>query len=208
MIYDATITAVNRKTINRKSDNKTITLYEIQDSTGAKTSTSRRDLANEAHRLLQQTAELSVRVEQNGSYENRYLDDIRASTGAVQRQTQQPFPEVPQSTPQQAPQEPRIVADGEGTAKDWTVWRQTATKVAAQLATTPQEFWDNVGQLITFYATGLQPELTPPPRQQQQEPVTSYAPAQAAQQAAERFIPENVPQTDDHYTHTDDDIPF
>lgn len=107
--------------------------------------------------------------------------------------------------------DPAIKHEGEGTQKDWSIWRQTSTKVAVHLSATPQEFWFNVRQLMTFYATGLEPDLP-------QAGVTSYAtqtqpsPAAQAQNAQQnQFIPDSAIEGDPGPAGgwpSDDDIPF
>lgn len=43
------------------------------------------------------------------------------------------------------------------TQKDYAIWRQTATKVAALTSKTPQEFWANVDDMMLFYEHGKVP---------------------------------------------------
>ena len=210
MNYSTTVTGVSSRTVTRKKDGKTITIFEIVDSHDRKWTTSRRDLANEAYGLVNKAAEIEGRMEQNGSYENFYLDDIREAVASAQR-PQEGIPESRQSAPEQQ----NITGDGEGTAKDWSIWRQCATKVSAQISQTPAEFWANVPQLVTYYATGLMPEireeLTPRQQREQESSVTSYAPAAAAQASQKNtFVPEsayNDPGRDSPVDYIDD-IPF
>lgn len=212
MKYTALIEDVNSKTINRKSDGKTITLYEITDGQKNPT-TSRRDLANEAYHLRGKMADIEVRVEQNGVYENVYLENVRPAVASAQP-PRDPFPEpedrppLPRPPrPEPEPEIPRQGQNGHWSEDKWSVFRQTATKVAAHTSANANEFWQNVDQLVAYYATGISPNLEPIPGG-----VTSYAPAEGAQQAQRnRFVPEEAIASqagNEGYEHNDDDIPF
>lgn len=157
MIYDTTIESVYSKVVNRKSDGRAITIFEITDSNGTKWTTSRKDLAGEANRLLNQRATVQGREEQKGEFLNHYLEDVRAANGSPPAPPQAP-PHVQQnSPPPQIPQAPPV-GSWTATEKDFNIMRQTAAKVSAHLSHTPAEFWSNVDDLVDYFAYGTKPE--------------------------------------------------
>jgi hypothetical protein len=111
--------------------------------------------------LRGQTVYAETRLEKNGQWDNYYVDAI------MRPPDQQQLPNQPQSV-NQPPQpdvgppvyvapHPDVEANYVPTGKDRIIWRQTATKVAADLLG-PTEgegiFWSNVEKLMWFYETG------------------------------------------------------
>src|SRR5262249_46371157 len=84
-----------------------------------------------------------------------------------------------------------------------SIHRQKATDVATKLASTSDEFWENVRVLMHFYDTGQMPGEVRPN-------AAAYQPYQPNQPQENQFVPEaavaQVAATE--YAHTDDDIPF
>lgn len=215
MIVDTTVQGVTFRDVNRKSDGKSIRIYEIVDGNNTKWTTSRIDIANEANAKLGQPVQISGRQEINGVYENFYLDAIGSPNGLTPPPSQQfPIPETiaaqithvpaPQAAPQPQPAPiptppppPVEIAPTGPTDKDWTIWRQVATKVAVNLSATPAEFWANTEDLIRYYAYGVKPQLqaivTSPPTGNQ------FVPEQAF---SDPGPDPNAPE------YSDDDIPF
>ena len=107
--------------------------------------------------LRGQTVYAETRLERNGQWDNYYVDAIMRPPDSLG------LPAEPQQQVAQAVQhnqEPQGQAQVQGyipTDKDRIIWRQTATKVAADLLG-PSEgedaFWANVEKLIWFYETG------------------------------------------------------
>lgn len=203
-----TITSVQPRMVTRKRDGQSFTLYDVFTAKGHKFTAGRREVATEAQQLLGQQASLVIRSEQNGQYRNDYLQEVHpivAPPASVppyiaQAQAAQPNATGQPTAPTPAPSFP-TVADQEAKerARELSIWRQTATKVAAHIAKTPGEFWANVDDLIRFYATGISPQEN-----------TAAAP----QQQGNQFFPEaEVAQTQKVFSDgrplpSDDDIPF
>lgn len=168
----AQIKEVTRRTVTPKNGNPPFLLYEIEDSNGTKWTTKKDDLALTAHALVGKSATIEGSIVENGRFKNYYLNGIWESNGVPAPETAIVPTVIPDSTPSF-----RDTTDD----KDISIWRQVATKVAAQMSEGPDEFWKNVEILMTFYATG-------------QHPDTEGEYATAASQAT-------------HFTG-DDDIPF
>lgn len=204
MIFNTVIASVASRTITRRKDGKTITIFEVTDQGGTTWTTSRRDIANEANRLVNQSVEIQGRVEQNGTYENHYLDDLRAiPNGQVQQQPiQQAVQRAQQAQPQQEPAPIRQQSWLDD--KQWAIMRQAAAKVSAQLSDNPSAFWANLDPLVTFFAYGLKPQEFETPsntlRQDFHEPQIN------------QFIPQaaidNDPGRESSSSYDDGDIPF
>lgn len=144
------ITALIQSAVPRvvnKRDGGQITLNEV--FINGQAYTARKPVFDQASMLVGQIAQLTVRSETNDrGYTNHYLD------GVMQQMQTQPVAQP--SQPQIAPQ----VTTNLPTDKDRSIWRQCATKVAAQLLS-PSDgeatFWNNVDRLMQFYETGQKP---------------------------------------------------
>lgn len=204
-VYDTTVQSVTSRVVTKK-DGKSTTIYEIVDSDGTKWATFKNTIANEANRLVGQAVQIQGRVEQNGQWENFYIDDIRMGTGAQNRALEsvreaqtvqlQPHPSGPvyDATPQ-IPQIKRQEDQGP-TEKDWSIARAVAVKVSAQLSEDPKSFWANLDALVTYLMLGLKP-----PEFENAHPT----------QESNQFIPETAyvdPGRDSPFPDTDSDIPF
>lgn len=218
MVYDTVINGVATKVVNRKSDGKSITIYEVTDSAGTVWTTARKDLGNEANRMIGRGVQIQGETVQNGNFTNHYLEDIRQMGEAPTQYAAPPqqwgppagvqapmAPQTPSPPPPPSPGPPPVAAPTSYAApppqgptdKDWFIFRQTATKVAVHISSNPAEFWGNVDDLIRFYAYNQKPTITtPPPTPAQQE----------------RFIPEAAvadPGPDPTRPEwQDEDIPF
>lgn len=206
MIYDTVITGVTSKVVNRKSDNRPITIYEITDANNTKWTTSRRELANEANRLINTNVTVQGRQEQKGNFMNYYLEDLRSKNGAAPVMQPQPTPSPPPPPspgPPPVQQQAPLPQHWTPNEKDFNIMRQTAAKVSANLSTTPAEFWSNVDDLVVYFTTAEKPErfnrFVPP------------AITQPLEGTGNQFIPpsyEDDPGPLDQPGYTDDDIPF
>lgn len=157
---------VSRRTVTPKNGTPPFILFDIEDSNGIKWTTKRDDIALTAHALVGKTATFEGTIRENGRFKDYFLNSISEANGAT------PAPQtasvIPDSTPTptiQTPQIPDVTLE-----KEMMIWRQVATKVAAQMSEGPGEFWQNVETLIAFYATGNHPgdayvETAPQPAQ-------------------------------------------
>lgn len=186
MVVEDQITAINSEQKHRKADGQPFTLYKIETAKGLTLETFKRDVAEAAHATGGQPALLTVKVEQNGEYVNRYLQMATikpsgeagyAMQGAMQAHAQALPPDADSFTTYRpgggsvANGNPITQSRPEGPAqKDIYIWRQTATKVAAHLSKTDGEFWANVGLLLAFYETGRPPAYPQPAQAQQGAP--------------------------------------
>lgn len=181
------IQGVTARKVNRKKDGAEITIYEIMTSDNTKWTTSRRDLAGEANRLIGQPVLIEGRTEVNGIYENYYLEDVRPNDGTsfdasdsfpipgtIQQQMTPPAHLAPPTPPPApipvAPPPPPPIPAAGPAERDWQIWRQCATKVAVHLSQTPAEFWANVDDLIRYYAYGAKPQIQNGTAPRQPEP--------------------------------------
>ena len=141
----AVVKDVSRKQITPKNGGNPFTLFEIDAGDNTWT-TKRQELALTAHSLKGRTAVISGKVEQKGNYTNYYLDSI-AETDAPPTSDifDTPTATIPES-------------NGNNDAREENIHRQVATKVAAQLADNPADFWQNVDTLMRFYQTGVHPQ--------------------------------------------------
>jgi hypothetical protein len=152
----ATVVSVESREARRKADNVAFTLYDVKLSDGEKYTTSRRETAEQAHSLTGKPALVTIKVEQNGQYTNRYINSIVGAMGSFM-QPEPTFAPPPNgfATNGFAPATttiPDTTAD-----RETSIYRQVATKVAATISQTPHEFWRNVDELIFFYQTGNKP---------------------------------------------------
>lgn len=174
------ITNVTKRQLVKKETQETFFMYDI-DTTIGKMQTTKRDIAESAFSLLNQTAELDFTTKHNGTYTNIYLNKVlpAPSNPAAQAQMAQTAGAsdfltqtagvvatsgIPTSgtgvgtnitVTSNIPDEPSV--------KQQSIHRQTATKVAAALnPETVAAFWANVHALVKFYETGADP-LVPLP---------------------------------------------
>lgn len=135
---------VTRKNITPRNGGDPFMLYEIV--AGDKTwTTKKQEIALTAHSLVGRLAAIEGRAQQKGNYTNYYINSIR-ETDAPET-TEDPFSETIIPT----------TANGASSDRDESIYRQVATKVAAHLADTPADFWQNVDTLMNFYRTGQHP---------------------------------------------------
>lgn len=158
MPIQAVITGVSPRTVTRKSDGQQFTIYEV--NANATNYQARKDVFDQAAALVGQPVLMEVRTEQKGTFTNHYVDSIAANGPApVPVTTSAPVYTAPSTTSTAAS---FTVTGGASLPappnRDLTIWRQTATKVAAHLSKTPSEFWKNVNDLILFYETGQEPD--------------------------------------------------
>jgi len=190
------LTNASDRQVNRRDGQGSFTLHEVWVD-GRGPFVARRDVYMLALGLVNQRVIAQVRSEQKGDFTNHYLDHVTADwNGANQPQQpnyQQAMPQQTYNPPSPQPQQQYTPPPSQDEAriaqerKDLSIYRQTATKVAATLATVGQtnpnslDFWNNVNDLIRFYQTGQMPVL-----------VGGTTP----------------PAMNDTYVHGDDDIPF
>ena len=165
----AVIEDVTKRTAN--SARGPFEIFEVQLMGNAHR--ARKDVWDIAMTLRGQSVFADVRSEQRGEWTNYFVDSIvpaTQSTPVQPAQTAAPMPETtsfgPQATTtagtgsmnvQFTPQPTGYVVSD----KDRIIWRQTATKVAADLrdpGDSDVTFWANVDMLIHFYETGLYPQ--------------------------------------------------
>jgi len=181
----------------RTRDGRESKVFQIYDDKGHRWETWKKQLANEAYRLIGQPAVITGRIEENGEYTNYRLDDIQAANGATY---DAPYPDRQPAERARAaqPQEQRREWQPDG--KDLNIERQVAIKVSAWLVGpngNPNDFWANLNDLMGYMSYGTIPNeyggAKEQPRQQQQE----------------RFIPEEFdPGPMDRPEPDDSDIPF
>jgi len=138
--------------------NGLFTLHEIETSAG--TYRIRADMVPTVTQLIGAQVEMVTRVEQKGDFTNYIADHVSISErqpnataqimGAQQAQAQRG-----QQQPQQSQQVmPRQVTPQE---KEISIHRQVAAKVAAKISTSPDEFWNNINDLFTYFQSGQVP---------------------------------------------------
>lgn len=181
----------------RTKDGRESRIFQIFDDRGTRWETWKKQIANEAYRLIGQTARIQGRIEQNGQYENHYIDDIEPANGnnAPERDYAPQQPERQQTRREPARWEP----DG----KDWNIMRQTACKVSAQLAgNDPRDFWVNLDALTAYMAYGQMP-----PEFQFQSPLPPSRDDRSG--GGNQFVPDDFdPGREDRPMPDDSDIPF
>jgi hypothetical protein len=142
------------------------TIYEVQMA--GTQYRARKPVYDLALTLRGQTVYAETRLEKNGQWDNYYVDAIMRPPDQQQLPDQpQQVNQAPQTQTQQQVaqavqhyQEPQGQAQVQGyipTDKDRIIWRQTATKVAADLlgpSDGEDSFWANVEKLMWFYETG------------------------------------------------------
>lgn len=200
--HRTTVQSVVQRVVSTK-DGRSSTIYDVIDGGGIKWSTWKQPVANESNRLIGQEVEMMVREEQNGTFLNRFVDDIRAigmnggTTMAEQPRGGYAPVERAMGAQQPSPSALPPIQNAGPTDKDLTIWRQTAAKVSAQMSSTPQEFWTNIQPLVDYFETGTIP--TQFSGEYQREPV----------QQEQSFIPTDYedpgPET---RNFVDSDIPF
>ena len=125
---------------------------------------ARKDVWDIAMTLRGQSVFADVRSEQRGEWTNYFVDSIVPATQSVPVNPVRRQDHLPESTAgttvvpnMQMPQPTGYVVS----EKDRIIWRQTATKVAADLyqsGESEQDFWANVDMLIRFYESGQYPQ--------------------------------------------------
>jgi hypothetical protein len=140
-------------------DGRQFTLYELFAADGT-TWVAKADVFNIAQTMVGQQVEIVGRVEQKGNFTNYYADLVQLA-GAPQATHMQAMQAVQQAQ-QSAVAAGRVQQALPGsypTEKDHSITRQTAGKVAAQISSTPQEFWQNVQDLARYFDTGQVPVM-------------------------------------------------
>lgn len=166
MQITTTLTKAAPRLVTPKSGANPFTLYELYDHEGTAW-VVKNDVYNLAQGWIGQPVDMVVRVEQNGNFTNRYADLVQPAqagaqvpaTNAVQQafQAAQAAQRV-QATMPQTPNTPKIQdVNVFPTRKDSSIHRQTAAKVAAEISTSPAEFWSNVIDLAKYFDTGVIP---------------------------------------------------
>lgn len=210
--HDTTVQSVVQRVVNKKAGGTT-TVYDIIDGNGVKWSTFKQPVANEANRLVGQRVEMMVRIEQNGQYENKLIDDIRAfGFNGGSAQAEQPrggyapaqaamqAQGIPEAQSAPATQAPTIPTANWLDEKQWAIMRQAAAKVSAQISQDPASFWRNLDPLITYFATGFMPpefDSVGNPPQDPHVPEQEYS-----------FIPPGTSEGFGNGPNPDSDIPF
>lgn len=156
MIQKTTVKGVSSRTANRKSDGRPFTIFEIEDAAGTKWQTFRKDLAEEANRLIGQPVEIQGSSTQNANgFTNNNLEDITAGSFG----TAQGIPEGNGNygaTPPIQDSSSQSVPDKQ---KQLFIMRQTAAKVAATISPTATEFWANCDSLVGYFISGEKPNV-------------------------------------------------
>jgi len=172
-VVRAVASAVTHKELTAKSTGRKFLLYTVETDMGAFT-TAKRNLAEQAYRLLNRQADYTVKTEQRGEFTNYYLEAVVPVDGAATNNA--PFPEAPSAPFPQAPsvpqpqvnqpqaqepigtpEQPVGVPAQSPTEKDIFIFRQTAAKVAGAISRTPDEFWENVGAITDYFIDGKKP---------------------------------------------------
>jgi hypothetical protein len=185
-----TITNVQSHVKTRKSDGKNFTLFEILMDGGTKYSTTDKAIAERAYNLVGKFVNMNFTEKHNGAYTNLYVNNIVAIPIAHNEKeilevlNDQNSSYTPPSSAIQTPQ-PSLPQPATNDSREKTIWRQTATKVAAILSTDYEKFWTYVDELIAFYETGKKPSLD-----------------------ETRFVPKGAGQVEIPQSTHDDDIPF
>jgi hypothetical protein len=199
-----TITNVQSHVKTRKSDGKSFTLFEISIDGGTKYSTTDRAIGQLAYNLIGKFVSMTFVEKQNGSYTNLYVNDLVAIPIANNEKeilevlndhnssyvSPTPSNAIPRPAAAPAPTPTPTPAND---SREKTIWRQTATKVAAHLSTDYEKFWTHVDELIAFYETGKKPSLN----------VNQFSANDENQ-----FIPKNAGNIPQAEIPNDDDIPF
>lgn len=206
-IFDTVVQSVTQRVVQKKSGG-TATIFDILDSEGRKWSTWRQPLANESNRLIGQAVELSGRIEQNGQYQNYLVDDIRAATVSANRAAQaaqaaQHAQPQHQTVPTRQQNGEVVISQDGPDDRQWSIMRQTAGKVSAQISNDPSSFWANLDPLLTYFAYGLKPP--------EFEGVSNTVRNDPHEREPNQFISEssyNDPGRESPFGDADLDIPF
>lgn len=185
LVIEDQVVLITPEQKHRKSDQAPFMLYKIETLKGLTLETFKREVAESAHKTIGYPSLLTIKTEKNGEYVNRYLQMAvikptegyvgTAMAGAMQAHAQA-LPPNADSFTTYTPGGGSITSGNgltqtrpEGpTQKDVTIWRQTATKVAAHLSKTADEFWPNVALLLKFYETGQPPTYPGAPQATQE----------------------------------------
>ena len=170
MTVTATIASVHPKKVNRKSDGKEITLWEVELEDGSVWTTGNIAIGNQARDLIGYPADMTVKVVQNGDFQNKYLQKVKQSASqtavseaiqtAQQKQQETSQPAITFEQYAKLERERREAQEAAERHKNTSIYRQVAAKVAAALASpedSPDTFWTNVVELMVFFESGLTP---------------------------------------------------
>jgi len=150
--------------IERRDGSGSFPLYEVWID-GQGPFVARKDVFNIAQMMENTQVDAITRDEERNGYLNHYLDFV-SSAGQTTMQQPNPAVQAQQAQPQTA-QEALSEPTAAEERKNLSIHRQTATKVAAQISKTQQEFWFNVEELLRFYQSGVKPfqnrPVTPDP---------------------------------------------
>lgn len=185
---------VEFRKITRKADGQVFDVYDIVLQDDVKWTCWDRDVAERAYNAKGVPATFKVEISQKGEHTNRTFKgiDVKPTATGFGPTLETLSNQVAKSFTQATAQPVQQTA----TEKDVSIWRQCATKVAATLAATPDEFWGNVEQLVAYYETGIIPRSGQLP---QGDPGPST------------HVPDGGPEDPSlspAYVQADDDIPF
>lgn len=170
MVAENTVKTVEPKLV-KKGTPEQRTIYDVVDVSDVKWTVWERELAEKAFGLKGVTSLWKVDISQNGSYTNRTLKEIQAKAAngfepalnAMEASLGTLGTGMGGSLDGGSLDGFKAAVVDEPDFKDRTIWRQTATKVAAHLqAGTELEFWTNVDMLVKFYETGEKPGSVDP----------------------------------------------
>jgi hypothetical protein len=171
------INSVSSRTV--KTQRGDAPIYDVETSVG-KMSTFKREVAESAHSLKGQAAQIEFEIRQNGTYTNYTLHGVLPSTNPVA-----------QAQLAQANGATSFLADAAGVphtgpeAKDLYIWRQCAAKVAARLdPKSPSDFWASCQALTAYFETGRIPQSA-----QEQAVLSEFEQAGATQYQGDDDIP-------------------
>jgi len=172
MLYTTTLTNAAPRIVNKRDGSGSFTLFELFDHEGTAW-VVKQDVYNVAQNWIGQPVQMTVRVEQNGQWTNRFADIVQLAQGQPMQQ-QGPMQSsamqavgAAQSAQAQAgravqPQQQNYQPEPWPTQKDRSIHRQTAAKVAAALQpTSASEFWSNVQDLAAYFDSGAVPDQQP-----------------------------------------------
>lgn len=149
MITEQTISGVTKKKVTSKKTGREMVIYEITTEEGTTWTTTQDQLALEAHSRVGHLVAIDGKIEQNGNFKNYYLNGIQDPGELNATITQVGDKTIPDAGIQDTSDE-----------RDEKIFRQVATKVAANMSASPRDFWENVDILMNFYRYGDTPDYT------------------------------------------------
>lgn len=150
----------------RKVKDGTMTLWDIQVEGDTKLTTFQSPLGEKARGYIGQVCDFQITIETTDKgYTNLYLDGVQRSPNVTQPSPVAQAAAAAQAAAQTGPvvsyDQYKDLSQGQEQRRTESIHRQTAAKVAAaMLPETPQEFWSNVNDLVSFFASGTNPYLS------------------------------------------------